>query len=158
MADAIIDTNVLLVASAADPGSPFADTHLTPAEQLAVLDWVLSFHRSAEQVVLDNGMTIHDEYYNKMTGQDFGMIVITEKLQSARLHVIEYDADGHGVVPAAFAALDRSDRKFLAVALADLDAGDSSEIVNATDTLDWNAIAAACEAHGITIRHLLGGR
>jgi len=86
-------------------------------------------------------------------------LVITAKLErDCRLHEIEYevdDPDRTARIPPEFAALDRSDRKFLAVALADLADGNHSAIINATDTGDWRKIDAPCQAHGVVIRQLL---
>jgi len=43
MADHVVDTNVLIVASAADPGSPFEATHVPPKERQIVLAWLKEF-------------------------------------------------------------------------------------------------------------------
>lgn len=60
----VIDTNVLLVASAAHETSPFAED-ATPVEDDAlrkkVLDWLISFEISDTQIVLDWGWIIVDE-------------------------------------------------------------------------------------------------
>lgn len=43
MSDHVVDTNVLLVASAAHPYSPFDETHVPIAEQRIVFDWLTAF-------------------------------------------------------------------------------------------------------------------
>jgi hypothetical protein len=158
MDDAIIDTNVIIVASLA-MGGRADESHRTAQECAQVFEWLDAFRTSNASLVLDNGLKILDEYRNKLNDQDYGMIVAMDKLKSwqCRLHEIEHEttADEAAIVPAAFANLDRSDRKFLAVALADRAAGHTSEIVNATDTDDWRAIEDAATEHGVVIHHLL---
>lgn len=156
MVDAIIDTNVLLVASASDPSSPFTDTHRSPEDCEIVLEWLMAFSESDASLVFDQDNRIYDEYHNKLQGGDLGLRVIYEKMTYGKIrqHVVEFESDGSAVVPETFAALDRSDRKFLAVAIADRASGHDSEIVNATDS-DWRAIDGPCSEHGIVVRQLL---
>jgi hypothetical protein len=155
----IIDTNVLLVASAHHPDSPFQESSL-PAELMQqVLDWLMAFRKDGRRtVVLDQFFKIWDEYHNKMTGQDIGLMVVTEKLQTAVVVDIEYDRDGHGRLPPGLEVVvhDRSDRKFVAVALEHLSQGGKSTIVNAVDT-DWHAWDTALKSCGITVTHLVEG-
>jgi hypothetical protein len=90
-------------------------------------------------------MEIWTEYNKKLTARDYGLYALADIMVSrCRLHDIEYEPahDRAAIVPAAFAELDRSDRKFLAVALADIAAGHQNVIVNATDTQDWRKIEA----------------
>ena len=104
MTDCIIDTNVLLVASALDPTSPFDDSeHVSPEAKQKVFDWLKEFRDDAgRSLVLDQTFRIWDEYHNKLSrGQDYGSHVVTDKLQrsAVRFHEIEFDADGHGCFP-----------------------------------------------------------
>ncbi|MBI2565610.1 MAG: hypothetical protein HYV63_01080 [Candidatus Schekmanbacteria bacterium] len=152
MADHIIDTNVLLVASAAHPHSPFGDSDLPRELQEAVFEWLAAFRRdSARTMVWDELWRIYDEYRRKLTDQDYGLQVVTEKMATARFVAVGYDGDGAAVLPAGFAAFDPSDRKFLAALLAD---GGASTLVNATDT-DWLEIEAEIAAAGRTVQHLV---
>ena len=157
MGDHIIDTNVLLVASARDPNSPFADCNqATPQQQQIVLDWLMAFRTDRQrQVVIDQPFKIWEEYHNKMTGQDIGLMVVMEKLQFARFVDIAFDDNGHACLPADLEEVvhDRSDRKFVAAALS---AGGQSTIVNAVDT-DWCDWQKALERHGIVVTHLIEG-
>ncbi len=61
----VIDTNVLLVASAADVASPFAPD-ATPVEEAGlrrkVLEWLMAFEGSERRMVIDWGWVIVDEY------------------------------------------------------------------------------------------------
>lgn len=156
MTDHVIDTNVLLVASAAHPYSPFDDTHVPCAEQTRVFNWLVAFRADERAVVVDDVLRIYAEYRNKLTDQDYGLQVIHEKMSRMspaqfRQVTVEYGADGTAVVPVEFAALDRSDRKFLAAVLAD---GGRSTIVNAADS-DWFAIEAECRKHGVVVEQII---
>lgn len=154
VSDHVIDTNVLLVASAAHPGSPFKETHLPAEQREVVFEWVAAFRNDKRRLVLDGQFAIYEEYRRKLTDQDFGLLVVLEKMRTAWMRQVEisYEGDGTAIVPEEFSALDRSDRKFLAVALAD--AG-SSTIINATDP-DWFAIEGPCERRGVVVEQLLG--
>lgn len=153
MPDYVIDTNVLIVASAADPGSPFDDTHVPPDELETILDWLVAFKKSDRFLVLDSKFQILNEYKNKLNGRDLGLMVIMAKMGHMKLVDVEYESDGTTAkVPEDFAKLDPSDRKFLAAALAD---SPPNIIVNATDS-DWFTIENACERHGVTVKQLIG--
>lgn len=157
MADYVIDTNVLCCASAADSTSPFDDcNHVSVSDRLTVLDWLSAFHADpAKTLVLDEGGKILKEY-GILTEQDFGLLVIRDKLGTA-LHVpVEYDADGHGVVPDELGSLDKSDRKLAAAALAATILGDEGRctIVNAVDT-DWYGLEEALGERGVVVEQLL---
>jgi hypothetical protein len=83
----VIDTNVMLVASAAHETSPFAPD-ATPVEEAAlrqkVLDWLIAFEGSDRQMVIDWGWVIVDEYKginrrDKLTDQDYALQVFFTK-------------------------------------------------------------------------------
>ncbi len=158
MSDYIIDTNVLLVASAHHPGSPFKDSDVLAEQQRVVFDWLMEFRKNREyKMVLDQSLKIWDEYHNKMIrGQDIGSLVIAEKLQFARFAEISYDKDGHGCLPAKLEKVvdDRADRKLVAVALTDLEQGEQSSIVNASDT-DWYRWENALNQAGLVVEQVI---
>ncbi|HVS39472.1 MAG TPA: hypothetical protein VMS17_28195 [Gemmataceae bacterium] len=163
MGDHIIDTNVLLVASARDPNSPFQDSDHVPAEQQQrVLNWLMEFRQDGQRkIVLDLPFKIWDEYHNQMTrGQDIGSLVVAEKLQSAAVRFVDvaYDGNGHGRLPPELEPVvrDLSDRKFVAAALRDLLDGGMSTIVNAVDS-DWCDWQEALRHHGVVVTHLIEG-
>ncbi len=152
MPDHVVDTNVLLVASAAHPYSPFDDTHVPLDEQLQVLDWLVEFGRDdSRRLVLDDVLAIYEEYRHKLTEQDVGLQVIHAKMQAHRVVSLEWDADGHAIVPEALQACDRSDRKFLAAALTDVK---GISIVNAADS-DWIEIEDVLKDAGVVVHHLI---
>ncbi|MAG33049.1 MAG: hypothetical protein CL908_19395 [Deltaproteobacteria bacterium] len=152
MADHVVDTNVLLVASAAHPHSPFDDSDLPRELQERVFEWLAAFRANgSRQMVWDDCFKIYEEYRNKLSDQDYGMQVVKQKMTSARFVSVRYDQDGHGVVPAAFADFDPSDRKLLAALLVDVE---NTSLVNATDT-DWLEIERQLADAGATVEHLL---
>jgi predicted ATP-dependent endonuclease of OLD family len=68
-----------------------------------------------------------------------------------RTEPVRYDRDGYGIVPASLAAVDNSDKKFVAAALND---PANIHIVNAVDS-DWQEHAAALGEHGVVVVELL---
>lgn len=82
MNDHVVDTTVLLVASAAHPYSPFANTHVPIAEQHIVFDWLTAFRADTErQMVLDDLFRIYEEYRNRV-GRALSLKMKTEGLVS----------------------------------------------------------------------------
>ena len=152
VADVVIDTNVLLVASAAHPYSPFSETHVPVELRERVFDWLAEFRADAGSLLaLDMAMEIYREYRNRLTDQDYGLQVVHERMATARLVEIGFDGDGWALVPGVCDGLDRSDRKFLAVALDD---PTTISIVNAADT-DWLEISECLAATGARVVQLL---
>lgn len=152
VADHVIDTNVLLVASAADPFSPFGDSDLPRELQEQVFEWLVAFRGDqTRQMVWDTLWRIYEEYRHRMTDQDYGLQVVAEKMASARFIDVDYDANHVAVVPAEYDCFDPSDRKFLAVLLAD---EGRCSLVNATDT-DWLDIEDEIVREGREVVHLL---
>lgn len=152
MADHVVDTNVLIVGSAAvEP--KYGDVGVPPEGIEVVFDWLVTFRDDAgRKLVLDDLWKIYEEYNHKLNGQHFGLQVVHHKLQSClRTEPVTYDGDGYGVVPAGLAALDNSDKKFAAAALND---PANIHIVNAADS-DWKQHEAALEAHGVVVVELL---
>ena len=158
MGDHIIDTYVLLVASAHHPDSPFKDSDI-PAEQLKVVfEWLMAFRKDDQRnMVLDQSLKIWDEYHNKLKrGQDIGSLVATEKLQFARFVEIAYDKDGHGCLPPKLEQVvhDRADRKIVTLALTDLSEGGECSIVNASDC-DWYDWEEALREAGVVVEQVI---
>ncbi len=65
----VVDTNVLIAASAADPIHPkdIDATPVDPALRYAVWQWLDRFQQSESRLILDEVMKIFDEYNNKDT-------------------------------------------------------------------------------------------
>lgn len=152
MADHVVDTNVLLVASAAHPHSPFEDTHVPPPEQRTVFEWLVAFRCDrGRNMVFDLDGGSFTEYRKRLTDQDLGLQVVIQKYQTGRWVPVERDSHGHAVVPGTFARFDRSDRQLLACALVD---PKTISIVNACDS-DWLQIEDELAEAGVTVEHLI---
>jgi hypothetical protein len=152
VADHLVDTNVLIVGSAAvEPR--YTDVNVDQDGIERVLDWLIEFRDDdGRQIVLDELWKIWKEYKNKLNDQHFGLQVINHKLKNClRTVPVEYDGDGHAVVPSALAAVDNSDKKFVAAALVD---PANIHIVNAADG-DWRQHVDALSAHGVVVLELL---
>lgn len=158
----LLDTNVLIVASAADDGSPF-QPEATPIQEKQyrekVLRWLVAFETNADcHAVLDWDWHICGEYSNKLTEQDYGWLALMAKKDRNEIVWVglEVDRDGHAVLPDSLAAdvTDLADRKMVAAVLAAQTDGHSCKLVNACDT-DWLDCADALKMAGIEAEHLL---
>jgi len=150
--DHLLDTNVLLVASAAvEPRFP--DVSTQPEGIDVAFEWLRHFRDDpARQMVLDECFGIYKEYQNKLTGQHFGMQVIDFKMREClRTVPVEYDRDGYGIVPPTLDPIDNSDKKFVAAALND---PSGIHIVNATDS-DWRQQRELLQQHDVHVVELL---
>jgi hypothetical protein len=158
----VIDTNVLLVASAANDASPFpADA--TPVEtaelRKQVLDWVIAFEQSDRRVVLDYGWEILGEYQNKLSDQDYALQIVLHMKDTERVvwFQLEHEADGrtrigHAVLDPAIT--DLADRKMVAAVLAGGCNAGGCNLVNACDT-DWYDWQAELEAADVYVEQLI---
>jgi hypothetical protein len=158
----VVDTNVLIVASAADDGSPF-QPEATPVQEKAlrkqVLDWLEVFEQDAKRhVVLDYDWKICGEYQNKLTEQDYGWLAMMRKKDQNEVVWVglDMDADGHATLPAklAPAVTDLADRKMVAAVLAAIENGEACKLTNACDT-DWLDCKTALHEAGVQVEHLL---
>jgi hypothetical protein len=139
----IVDTNVLIAASAADPHHP-ADIDAIPTDpglRRSVWEWLTKFESSNCRLVLDSEQKIFEEYNNKLSYQDYGIQVIMKKFSQCAFDIVDvaYDQDGHGVLPEPLALVihDLADRKMVATALAALTDFGNACIAFAGDT-DWH--------------------
>lgn len=158
----VVDTNVLIVASAADDGSPF-QPEATPVQESAlrqqVLDWLEVFERDANRhVVLDYDWEICGEYQKKLTEQDYGWLAMMRKKDQNQVVWVglEVDSNGHAILPATLApaVTDLADRKMVAAVLAAIEIGEDCKLTNACDT-DWLDCKTALIEAGVQVEHLL---
>lgn len=119
----VVDTNVLIAASAADPTSP-KDIDATPSEpeqRMAVLEWLTCFQNSSSHMVLDKAGGIYNEYSNKLGFNDYGIQVVMHKWSTAEVDnvQVEYDEHGHGILNEELNSIvhDEADKKMVAAAL-----------------------------------------
>lgn len=158
----VVDTNVLIVASAAHESSPFCseDTPVDdPNMRREVLQWLIAFAEDkCRIIVLDYGWEIRGEYSNKLSVQDYGWLTIMDKVDRQEVAWIELqlDKDGNAVLPdsLASAVTDLADRKMVAAAINSISNGHSCTLVNACDT-DWLDCAEALIKAKINSEHLL---
>lgn len=156
----VVDTNVLIAASAADPIHP-RDIDATPAEpelRKLVWDWLHAFERSASRLVLDWEGYIEAEYNKKLGFNDYGIQVVMHKWSTAAVDGVEvsYDDDGHGVLPVTLAPVvrDLEDRKMVAAALAAHAEFGEGCIAFAGDT-DWHDWEGALAAHQLQLEPII---
>ena len=156
----VVDTNVLIAASAADPVNP-KDIDATPdvpelREQ--VWDWLDRFQRGDSRMVLDASGRIMEEYTRKLGFNDFGIQVVMHKWSTAAVDDVDvvYDEDGSAILPPALAALvhDGADRKMVAAALASRQVFGEGCIVFAGDT-DWHDWEDGLLAHELLLEPII---
>lgn len=164
----VIDTNVLLVASAADEASPFPDD-VTPVEEeefrKIVLQWLIEFDSSDRHAVLDWDWTIVEEYRGenrrtKLTEQDYGMQVILKKFSEGEVFgfTLEWDEpdsakiDDENLSPVIH---DHADRKMVAAVIAGGRRSGGCNLVNACDT-DWYDWETDLEKADIEVHQVIG--
>lgn len=119
----VVDTNVLIAASAADPVHPkdIDATPHDPAMRFKVWKWLDEFNSGTSRMVLDSGGKIFDEYCNKLGFNDFGIQVVINKWSTSAVDDVEvsYDSNGDGIIPHELEPVvhDKADRKMVASAL-----------------------------------------
>jgi len=162
----VLDTNVLVVAMAADHSSSIKPdaTHVDdPVLRRQVLDWLIEFDKSTQAIVIDYNGLIWDEYRGKsrdtkLSEQDYCMQLILNKKDRCLATYIELEVDqhGHARLPKGLSdhVTDLDDRKMVAAVLAAAASGDDSRLVNACDT-DWFDCEDALKAHGVLVEQLL---
>ncbi|AUT67026.1 hypothetical protein [Paraburkholderia hospita] len=158
----VIDTNVLIVASAAHTTSPFPEDGTPikePELRERVLSWMEAFESDPERhAVLDWDWHICTEYRKKLTNQDYGWLALMRKRDQSEVTWvgIEVDEHGHAMLPPDLAAkvTDLEDRKMVASVIAVGDDVRPCKLTNACDT-DWLDCADALTAAGVETEHLL---
>lgn len=156
----VVDTNVLIAASAADPVHPkdIDATPHDPALRLQVWQWLAAFDQSDCRLVLDEAGEIYKEYNHKLGFNDYGIQVVMKKWSTAavdNVHV-EYDDQGNGVLPDVLMPIvhDLADRKIVAAALAAFQQYGETPIAFAGDT-DWHGWEDALTQHGVALEPLI---
>lgn len=156
----VVDTNVLIAASAGDPVSP-SDIDATPADpalRTKVWKWLHQFESSDARLVLDRGGKIWHEYQRKLGFNDYGIQVVQHKWSTAAVDDVDvpYDPDGNGVLPADLTSVvhDLSDRKLVGAALAAHEAFGETAIAFAADS-DWFDWITALRETGLQMEPVL---
>lgn len=156
----VVDTNVLIAASAVDPVHP-SDIDATPKDpdlRREVWAWLDCFQQSDARLVLDFCLKIWDEYNNKLGFNDFGIQVVMHKMGTAAVDNVrvEYDENGHGILPDTLSAVvhDNEDRKIVAAALASHDLFKEGCVAFAGDT-DWHDWEEELLAHNVLLEPII---
>lgn len=156
----VVDTNVLIAASAADPVHP-ADITATPTDpalRLEVWQWLDTFEKSDSRLVLDFEGRIWDEYNNKLGYTDFGIQVVVSKWNKCAVDsvAVGYDEHGHGTLPATLLPVihDLADRKMVGATLASYAEFGEGCVAFAGDT-DWHDWEDALLAHNILVEPII---
>lgn len=156
----VVDTNVLIAASAADPVRP-KDIDATPADpdlRMIVWRWLDEFQSDASHLVLDLAGGIFAEYNNRLGFNDFGIQVVMHKWNTAAVDnvQVEYDSLGHGVLtgPLSTVIHDNDDKKMVAAALAAHAEFGEGCVAFAGDT-DWHDWEHALAGHQIELEPII---
>lgn len=156
----VVDTNVLIAASAADPSNQndIEATPDDPALRLEVWKWLDSFQSCDSRLVLDGAGKIFDEYQNKLGFNDFGVQVVVNKWSTAAVddvHV-DYDNNGDGVLPTTLSPIihDRADKKMVAAALASHATFGEGCVAFAGDT-DWHGWEGVLTRHNVILEPII---
>lgn len=156
----VIDTNVLIAASAADPMLPkdIDATPQDPALRRQVWQWLDQFEQSQSRLVFDSSLRIYEEYQHKLGFNDFGIQVVMNKWSKAEVdHVgVEYDDEGHGILPDTLSPVihDMADRKMVAAALSAHDSFGEGCIAFAGDT-DWHDWEGDLKSHHVILEPII---
>jgi hypothetical protein len=156
----VVDTNVLIAASAGDPQQhrSIAATPEDPALRLAVWQWLKAFKESDSRLVLDGAGRIFEEYRHQLGFGDYGHQVVLHKWSTCASDVVEiaYDADGNAVLPADLQPVvhDLADRKMVAACAEAIRVHGACWIAFAGDT-DWHGWEQALSAHGIPLEPVI---
>lgn len=156
----VVDTNVLIAASSADPTRPskIDATPADPALRQEVWAWLDRFASSESRVVLDGQDRIMGEYCRKLDFNDFGRQVILAKMSTSAADFVdlEYDRDDEAVLPKALAAIvhDGADKKMVAAALASHGCFGEGCVAFAGDT-DWHDWETSLAAHNILLEPII---
>lgn len=156
----VVDTNVLIAASAVDPQHPkdIDTTPENPSLRFKIFCWLEQFRAAPSHLVLDDHCKIYKEYRNKLDDQDFGIQVVIHKWSTSAVDTVcvKYDANGHGCLPDTLAPTihDREDRKMVAACLAALAAHGHCVIAFAGDS-DWIGWENALQDHGVELEAII---
>jgi hypothetical protein len=157
----VVDTNVLIAASAGHPSEPrtIDATPDDPALQRRIYEWLVRFEEGDCRLVLDYGGGILKEYHGSrfLDEGSYGLQVILQKWKEACDFVtVAYDADGHGVLPEALQEVvhDKADRKMVAAALAAHAAFGDGCVAFAGDC-DWHEWEDSLVRHEVVLEPII---
>lgn len=156
----VVDTNVLIAASAVDSSSPVARdaTPSDPELRQKVWQWLSDFQQSKSHLILDGQGGIEKEYGHKLKFMDFGRQVVMHKWDTCAVDQVsvDYDMDGHGILeePLQTVIHDLADRKMVAAALDALTVHGETTIAFAGDT-DWHGWEVPLLESGLNLEPII---
>ena len=153
MSAVVVDTNVWVLADRITSIS--ADTPAVEADCIeACYHWIREFVEGEDKLVVDLSYRIFNEYranirLGGLAEQELNRL---ESVSLRRLVYIdvEFDINGHAILPSPISFEDEEDRKFIAVAIG---VEPYAPIHNAEDT-DWEKERQQLESQGLTIHEL----
>ena len=167
----LIDTNVMLAASAIHDAASNLAEHASPRERALrelVYRELVRFQESDDRLVLDDENLIRDEYernmpFNtRMGAQEYGLFVLQDKLDRDQVNWVFFDfIEGNGERIAVLSdelcviVTDREDRKWIAAAMAHAGLYESVSPITYGAESDWYVIEDALAPYGIQFRRLL---
>lgn len=171
MARYLVDTNVMLAASAAFDTLSLLAERAMPEEiefRETIFQWLANFEASGHIIVLDEEGTIRDEYERNMPfnpamqDQEYGMKVLQNKIDYLQVNYVPIDVlDANGERIALLSdeletiVHDRADRKWVASSQStNILYEEIPPIVYGAET-DWYVIEQALAEHDIHFERLL---
>lgn len=156
----VVDTNVLIAASAADPVNP-TDIDATPKDPRVrhrVWQWLDAFQASDSRLVLDHGQEIYGEYQHKLGFNDFGIQVVMHKWSTTAVETVDLEPanGGYRTLPdeVGNAIHDLADHKMAAAAYVAENTIGNCPIAFAGDT-DWHGWEVVLAKHGINLEPVI---
>ena len=153
MSDIVVDTNVWVMV---DKSIGEVDTEQEKACIGACADWLRQFIEGEDRLVVDSLATykVLSEYRRNVKKGGIAESLLNQ-LTNLLFHrlvqmPIEFDGNGHAVLPEWIAFHDPADRKFIALAIQ---FHPYAPIYNATDT-DWSEAVNRLAERGLTIYEL----
>lgn len=156
----VVDTNVLIAASAVDANSPVAldATPDDPVLRMRVWEWLDAFLNSASRLILDGQQEIEKEYANKLGFNDYGRQMVQHKWDTCAVDLVDilFDDNSHAYLDEFLTVLvhDKSDRKLVAATLAAIEEYGECLIANAGDT-DWYDWEDGLRKHGVEVEQII---
>ncbi|MFZ1546012.1 MAG: hypothetical protein WAT12_02785 [Candidatus Nitrotoga sp.] len=156
----VVDTNVLIAASAVDASSPIARdaTPSDPSLRMKVWQWLSDFQLSESHLVLDGEGGIQLEYGKKLGFNDYGRQVVMHKWNTCAVDQVSvaYDSNGDGVLNELLQTIvhDRADRKMVAAAL-DAQAKYGESAIAFAGESDWHGWENSLKEAGLILEPII---
>lgn len=168
MAMFLVDTNVLMAASAVSKLSNVADRAMPREIELRemIYEWLVNFDRSDDRIVLDEVGLVLEEYEDNIPynwrEQEYGMFVLQSKIDrmlmdEVPINSLEANGEHIAVLEPAHEALvsDRDDRKWVACALATQILFDQVPAIVYGAETDWFIAEEQLKRIGLCFQRLL---